>query len=58
MPFNSATILRRLRWSVVATAWMVASLTIAVDAQGISPRERAAANQTRSRRRVACPARR
>ena len=44
MPFNRATILRQLRWCVVATAWMVANLTIAVDAQGISPWERAAAN--------------
>jgi type IV secretory pathway VirB2 component (pilin) len=44
MPFNSATILHRLRWRIAAMASTVANLTIAVDAQATSPWERAAAN--------------
>ena len=44
MPCTRASIRRQLRSRVAAIAGMAASVTIVVNAQGISPWERAAAN--------------
>jgi hypothetical protein len=44
MPFNRPIIFRHLALRFAAIAWTVASLPTAVDAQGTSPWERAAAN--------------